>query len=38
LADVRTAIHLSLFNDFENMSVFKSLPAQHDRASRYFYC
>lgn len=30
MADVRTAVHLSLFNDFENMSVFKPLPVQAD--------
>ncbi len=30
MADVRTAVNLSLFNDFENMSVFKPLPVQTD--------
>lgn len=28
MADVRTAVHLSLFNDFENFSVFKPNPLQ----------
>ena len=28
IADVRTAVHLSLFTDFENFSVFKPAPVQ----------
>jgi NAD(P)H-dependent FMN reductase len=30
IADVRTAVHLSLFTDFENFSVFKPAPVQAD--------
>lgn len=30
MADVRTAVHLSLFNDFENFSVFKPNPLQSE--------
>jgi NAD(P)H-dependent FMN reductase len=30
MADVRTAVHLSLFTDFENFSVFKPAPVQVD--------
>jgi len=30
MADVRTAVHLSLFSDFENFSVFKPTPVQAD--------
>jgi len=30
MADVRTAVHLSLFSDFENFSTFKPAPVQSD--------
>jgi NAD(P)H-dependent FMN reductase len=30
IADVRTAVHLSLFTDFENFSVFKPAPVHAD--------
>lgn len=30
MADVRTAVHLSLFTDFENFSVFKPVPVQEE--------